>query len=428
MDPKLWTFILFSLRTMMMTLIDEEEENAVSRSRMVRLLYRRFRKRVQVRQVPQSRARFLLQRLAETSGYRRWWVYPRSTDWWDSFVLRVWGEEKWLENFRMTRATFHWLVDCLCGRIERQGTNMRMPIPMEERVAITIWWLANTNCYRQVGEHFGLARSTIAGIVVEVCLAIELELLESVIRPGPYGRAMDGFAKLGFPHCIGAIDGCHIQIRAPVHQSGEYINRKGFFSMLLQGTMDHSGRFINVRVGHSGKNHDAYVFRSSNLFMAMDRVFFVPGNPTVTIDGIQVPPLILGDAAYPIRKWLITPYTGALNRQQAAFNKAYCRARNAVERAFGRLKARWHCLSLKLPIQEENVVPIICACTILHNICEDRGHELTTPLVDTANEAANEATPVVHETPRVADARHKREGQAVRWAITQWMLRQRPPR
>ncbi|KAL8181296.1 UNVERIFIED_CONTAM: hypothetical protein K2H54_053088 [Gekko kuhli] len=62
---------------------------------------------------------------------------------------------------------------------------MRTPIPVDERVAIAIWWLANTVSYRLLGQQFGLARSTVAEIVIEVCLALEMELLSSVIRPGP---------------------------------------------------------------------------------------------------------------------------------------------------------------------------------------------------------------------------------------------------
>ncbi|KAL8182185.1 UNVERIFIED_CONTAM: hypothetical protein K2H54_046959 [Gekko kuhli] len=62
---------------------------------------------------------------------------------------------------------------------------MRCPIPVDERVAIAIWWLANTVSYRLLGQQFGLARSTVAEIVIEVCLAMEMELLSSVIRPGP---------------------------------------------------------------------------------------------------------------------------------------------------------------------------------------------------------------------------------------------------
>lgn len=62
---------------------------------------------------------------------------------------------------------------------------MRQPIPVEQRVAITLWWMANTTSYRLVREQFGVARSTIAGIVAEVCRAIQEEIFPIVVRPGP---------------------------------------------------------------------------------------------------------------------------------------------------------------------------------------------------------------------------------------------------
>ena len=40
----------------------------------------------------------------------------------------------------------------------------------------------------------------------------------------------------GFPGVIGAIDGCHIPCKQPVENANDYYNRKGFHSIVLQGT------------------------------------------------------------------------------------------------------------------------------------------------------------------------------------------------
>lgn len=76
-------------------------------------------------------------------------------------------------------------------------------------------------------------------------------------------------------------------------------------------------------MGQSVRNHDAHVFQASNLYKVMDGGVFVPGNPVITIEGVAVPPLILGDAEYSMRKWLVIPFTGNLTRDQAAFNRAH---------------------------------------------------------------------------------------------------------
>ncbi|KAL8202221.1 UNVERIFIED_CONTAM: hypothetical protein K2H54_060773 [Gekko kuhli] len=95
--------------------------------------------------------------------------------------MRIWGEEKWLENFRMSRSTFDWLVVALRDVLQRQRTEMRAPVSVERRVAVALWWMASTMSYRTVGHQFGLARSTVAGIVVEVTRAITEALLDRVV-------------------------------------------------------------------------------------------------------------------------------------------------------------------------------------------------------------------------------------------------------
>ncbi|KAL8221555.1 UNVERIFIED_CONTAM: hypothetical protein K2H54_069865 [Gekko kuhli] len=143
----------------------------------------RFSQRLQARRRQGRRIRCVrnLQMLWQRLPGRRWWVYPRSSDWWDNFVMRIWGEEKWLENFRMSRSTFDWLVDVLRDVLQRQRTEMRAPVSVERRVAVALWWMASTMSYRTVAHQFGLARSTVAGIVVEVTRAITEALLDRVV-------------------------------------------------------------------------------------------------------------------------------------------------------------------------------------------------------------------------------------------------------
>lgn len=45
-------------------------------------------------------------------------------------------------------------------------------------------------------------------------------------------------------------------------------------------------------------------------------------------------------------------------------------------RGEGHLKVRWHCLFMKLPVREKNINYVVCSCVILHNICEELGHQV----------------------------------------------------
>lgn len=103
---------------------------------------------------------------------------------------------------------------------------------------------------------------------------------------------MDGFCKLGFLHCIGAVDETHILIGAPKAQAGECVNRKHTFSLLLQG--DHMGRFTSITTGYSGKHHDAFIFKESSFCATMDAGVFVPCNLTIRLGGGTIPPTKVG--------------------------------------------------------------------------------------------------------------------------------------
>lgn len=91
----------------------------------------------------------------------------------------------------------------------------------------------------------------------------------------------------------------------------------------------------------------------------------MPGNPTVKFYGVCVPPLIVAGGAYPSRR------CGECDPRRRLFDYRLSRACNVVECAFGRLISQWRCLSASLPVSAMNAVPIITACVVLHNICDE---------------------------------------------------------
>ncbi|XP_048695890.2 mitochondrial calcium uniporter regulator 1 isoform X1 [Caretta caretta] len=180
---------------------------------------------------------------------RRFWARETSTDWWDRIVLQVWDNSQWLRNFCMRKGTFMELCDLLSPALKRMNTKMRAALTVEKRVAIALWKLATPDSYRSVGNQFGVGKSTVGAAVMQVAHAIKDLLISRVVTLGNVQVIVDGFAAMGFPNCGGAIDGTHIPILAPEHQAAEYINRKGYFSIVLQALVDHKGRFTNINVG-----------------------------------------------------------------------------------------------------------------------------------------------------------------------------------
>ncbi|XP_041349166.1 putative nuclease HARBI1 [Gigantopelta aegis] len=87
-----------------------------------------------------------------------------------------------------------------------------------------------------------------------------------------------------------------------------------------------------------------------------------------------MPVVLLGDAAYPMKNWLLKPYTNQMNLtvSQNVFNYKLSRARMTIENTFGRLKGRWRCLQKRLDVGVEFASTVVTACAILHNLCELR--------------------------------------------------------
>ena len=69
-----------------------------------------------------------------------------------------------------------------------------------------------------------------------------------------------------FPMRVGAIDGTHIPIRAPMESHVEYVNRKGYHSILMQAVVDSTYLYRDVVIGWPGSVHDARIFSNTEIF------------------------------------------------------------------------------------------------------------------------------------------------------------------
>ena len=101
---------------------------------------------------------------------RSLWMRPRSQVFFKDVVLG-WDEQQWKKNFRVSRATFHFLCTQLQSCLQRKYL-VQMPLSVEERVAITSWRLGTTIEYRSLGHLLGVGLSTVCVAVHEVYTTI----------------------------------------------------------------------------------------------------------------------------------------------------------------------------------------------------------------------------------------------------------------
>ncbi|XP_038561358.1 protein ALP1-like isoform X2 [Micropterus salmoides] len=358
-------------------------QTALLRRNRVREMVDRDRRR---RHYLRRRRAFLLSSIAAilsliTSTNRPIWVRNRSAgqNFWRS--AESFDDEEWKAQFRVSRATFDYLVEQVGAAIKRRRTNYRRPIEPRRRLAITLWWFARSGEYRSIASLFGVGIATVCVIVRQVTSAIVDRLYERFVSL-PSGPRLDetikAFRDRCYPQCAGAIGGTHIPIAAPRNNPEHYINKRGWHSVILQAVVDHNMCFTDVYAGWPGSTSSAIVLASSDLYLrAEDRPdgYLFPREKSVMCDGVEIPVHLIGGASFPLKPWLMKGYSleHRLSPKQRRFTYTLSSARSVVDSAFTRLKGRWRCLQKKSDIDVLMMPRVVAACCVLHNICENRG-------------------------------------------------------
>ena len=197
------------------------------------------------------------------------WCQPQSKEWWED-IVRGKNNSWWKTNLRMSQNTFSIISNELHPYIVREITQLRLSISVDQRVAVTIWKLATNVEYRTLSELFGIGKSTVREIVNDTCKQIVMHLLPKYVKI-PQGDVLKEIVEgletcWGFPQAVGAIDWTHIPIIRPQHCPADYYNRKGYYSIIMQGLVDFRGIFMDIYAGWPGKVHDARVFTNSELY------------------------------------------------------------------------------------------------------------------------------------------------------------------
>ncbi|CAM1154173.1 Uncharacterised protein r2_g4242 [Pycnogonum litorale] len=132
-------------------------------------------------------------------------------------------------------------------------------IPYRKSTLTILWILCTPDSYRSISERFGISKGTLHYLYT--CFVdcfyqtsstyINWPTLDKMIETSTKIKA-----TYGYPGVIGALDGCHINIKCPPQDK----DRKGVPSLVLQGTCDETLRFTDIYCDWPGSVHDARVF------------------------------------------------------------------------------------------------------------------------------------------------------------------------
>lgn len=286
---------------------------------------------------------------------------------------------RFFQYLRMEIETFDYVKALVVTNLQKNWCNFHTnPITPEERLVLTLRYLATGTSFKHLSFSFRMGASTVGQIVKETVQAL-WEVLQPLHMPVPTNKDFENisndFEKMwSYPNCMGCIDGKHVRIIAPAHSGTMYYNYKHFFSVVLQGVADSNYRFTTVEVGGFGKQNDSGTFRTSEIYsMLKSNAFNLPTDKCLPRSNITMPLVLLGDDAYPLMSNLMKPYNDVnLLPDEEMYNQRHSRARKSVECAFGILYSKWRIFSKAIETDVTTADKIIKCCCVLQNLIIDR--------------------------------------------------------
>jgi hypothetical protein len=172
----------------------------------------------------------------------RYWVKLRSTTWFSDFLISLYDDARWIEQFQMDKASIADLCYRLRPQIEKQDTKYRQAVPVEVRVCCCLYKLAHGASLLLCSESFAIGKS-IVGLVLREVVAARNQVYGHIIQ-WPRGQemweVMLEFKKwCGIPSVHGVIDCTHVAISKPTEFAEDYYYfKKGTYSIVAQAVVD----------------------------------------------------------------------------------------------------------------------------------------------------------------------------------------------
>ncbi|XP_065062943.1 uncharacterized protein LOC135689586 [Rhopilema esculentum] len=273
---------------------------------------------------------------------------------------------------------------------------MRQPISAEEKLAVTLRFLATGETYQSLKYQFRIHNSTISLFVPKVCQVIYDVLKDDYFSVPSSEQEWINLAdatekRWQFPNAFAAADGKHIAVYHPDNSGGTFYNYKGFYSIVLLAFVDYDYKFIYADVGCQGRISDGGVYRNSSFAEKLSalELNLPPARPlprsknpawTPYENEEDIPFVFVADSAFSLSKHCMKPYPEkGCDDKRRIFNYRLSRLRRVTENAFGILTAVFRIFSTKINVNPDKATKIVKAALVLHNMLRSKSPESYTP-------------------------------------------------
>jgi hypothetical protein len=181
-------------------------------------------------------------------------------------------------------------------------------------------FVGNNSFYHAIRDVNGPSTHTVGRIIRRVANAIFGIKNDFIQWPANPETLAQGFYQIaGFPSVVGALDGSHVPVSPPKEDEASYLNRHHTHSINVLCVAGPKREILYLNVNHGGRTHDSRALQNSSLWQMFEtegRILF-PGA------------VLIGDSAYPLRHWLMTPILGnPVEPAQQRFNSSHSKTRN----------------------------------------------------------------------------------------------------
>ncbi|XP_046856143.1 uncharacterized protein LOC124449247 [Xenia sp. Carnegie-2017] len=201
----------------------------------------------------------------------------RRNTWW-SEGYQSWSDAAFKRRFRVSRATFDFLLNEIGHEIVKQPTRMKPhPTTLDTQLAICLYRLAHGVTYLTVGDLFGVAASTAYCIFMDVCKVLVKILYDRFIylpkTIDEWTHELQGFLENWEFPCVGAWDGFHVYVSSA-----------------------------------PGSTHDSRLLKNCEVYSEIEHGKVLPKKSQNLQPYGEIPLTTVGDSAFPSHSWLLKPY------------------------------------------------------------------------------------------------------------------------